>query len=92
MVARGSQKLAVPIWTASAPASMSSTACSPLLTPPTPTMAACGKAARQSYTARTATGRMAAPEEIASLVVYLAGDESAYVTGQTFIIDGGWSV
>lgn len=34
-------------------------------------------------------GRMGTPEEIGMLAVYLASDESAYVTGQTFIIDGG---
>ena len=48
--------------------------------------------ARAAFIARQPMGRMAEPEEIASLVVYLASDESAYVTGQTFIIDGGWSV
>ena len=32
------------------------------------------------------------PEEIAQLVVYLSSDEAAFVTGQTFIIDGGWSL
>ena len=31
------------------------------------------------------------PLEIAALVVYLASDESAFVTAQTFVIDGGWS-
>ena len=34
-------------------------------------------------------GRMGKPEEIASLAVYLASDASAYITGSTFIIDGG---
>jgi glucose 1-dehydrogenase len=33
--------------------------------------------------------RMGQPEEIAGLAVYLASDESAYVTGSTFFIDGG---
>ncbi len=33
--------------------------------------------------------RMARPEEIAALAVYLASDEAAYVTGQVFAIDGG---
>ncbi|PIP97892.1 MAG: 3-oxoacyl-[acyl-carrier-protein] reductase, partial [Rhodobacterales bacterium CG18_big_fil_WC_8_21_14_2_50_71_9] len=34
-------------------------------------------------------GRMGAPEEIASAVVYLASDEGAYVTGQTLHVNGG---
>jgi 2-dehydro-3-deoxy-L-fuconate 4-dehydrogenase len=48
--------------------------------------------ARAAFIARAPMGRMADAEEIAALVVYLASDESAFVTGQTFIIDGGWSV
>lgn len=48
--------------------------------------------AKAAFTARQPMGRMAQPEEIANLVVYLASDESAFVTGQTFVIDGGWSV
>jgi glucose 1-dehydrogenase len=36
-------------------------------------------------------GRMGKPEEIAALAVYLASDAAAYVTGSTFIIDGGMS-
>jgi 2-keto-3-deoxy-L-fuconate dehydrogenase len=47
--------------------------------------------ARKAFIARQPMGRMGAPEEIASLAVYLASDESAFVTGQEFIIDGGWS-
>lgn len=35
--------------------------------------------------------RMARPEEIAAAALYLAGDESAFVTGTAFLIDGGWS-
>jgi len=38
-----------------------------------------------------AIGRMARPEEIAAAALYLASDESAFVTGTEFIIDGGWS-
>jgi NAD(P)-dependent dehydrogenase (short-subunit alcohol dehydrogenase family) len=32
------------------------------------------------------------PEEIAELCVYLASDESVFMTGQTLIIDGGVSL
>jgi 2-keto-3-deoxy-L-fuconate dehydrogenase len=48
--------------------------------------------AKAAFIARAPMGRMAQAAEIASLVVYLASDESAFVTGQTFVIDGGWSI
>jgi 2-dehydro-3-deoxy-L-fuconate 4-dehydrogenase len=48
--------------------------------------------AKAAFIARQPMGRMAEAAEIAALVVYLASDESAFVTGQTFVIDGGWSV
>ncbi|MEM9283685.1 MAG: SDR family oxidoreductase [Verrucomicrobiota bacterium] len=35
-------------------------------------------------------GRMAKPEEIARLALYLCSDESSYITGQAFNIDGGY--
>ena len=38
-----------------------------------------------------AIGRMAQPEEIAAAALYLASDESSFVTGTDFIIDGGWT-
>ncbi len=37
-------------------------------------------------------GRVAVPEEIADLCVYLASDESRFMTGATLVIDGGGSV
>ncbi len=49
-------------------------------------------AARAAFVSRQAMGRLAAPEEIAALVVYLAADESAFVTGQAIVIDGGWTL
>jgi NAD(P)-dependent dehydrogenase (short-subunit alcohol dehydrogenase family) len=39
---------------------------------------------------RTPLKRMAAPEEIAQLAVYLASEESSYMTGETVLMDGGW--
>ncbi|MGW7411960.1 3-oxoacyl-ACP reductase family protein [Streptomyces sp. NPDC054863] len=39
--------------------------------------------------ANTALGRFGRPEEVASLVAYLAGDEGAYVTGAELVMDGG---
>jgi NAD(P)-dependent dehydrogenase (short-subunit alcohol dehydrogenase family) len=46
-------------------------------------------AAWESFIARQPLGRMAQPEEIAHLAVYLASDESAYATGANFVADGG---
>ncbi|NWT07858.1 BDH2 dehydrogenase, partial [Vireo altiloquus] len=48
--------------------------------------------ALKDFLARQKTGRMATAEEVAHLLVYLASDESAYVTGNELIIDGGWSL
>lgn len=49
-------------------------------------------AARKAFIARQPMGRIGKTEEIAALCVYLASDESAYVTGQQFIIDGGMTL
>lgn len=47
--------------------------------------------AYEEMAATQAIGRMAAPEEIAAAVLYLASDEAAFVTGTAFEIDGGFS-
>lgn len=48
-------------------------------------------AARRAFIARQPMGRIGQPEEIGHLAVWLASDESAFVTGQTHVIDGGWT-
>ena len=48
--------------------------------------------AKIDFINRQAMGRLAQPEEIASLGVYLASDESAFVTGGLHLIDGGWTL
>jgi 2-keto-3-deoxy-L-fuconate dehydrogenase len=48
--------------------------------------------AHAAFLARQPLGRMAMPEEIAALVVYLASDESLFITGQAVNIDGGWAL
>ena len=48
--------------------------------------------ARSDFIARQAMGRLAQPEEIASLATYLASDESDFVTGTLNLIDGGWTL
>jgi 2-keto-3-deoxy-L-fuconate dehydrogenase len=48
--------------------------------------------ARKAFIARQPMGRLGTAEEIAALGVYLASDESAFVTGAEFIIDGGMTL
>ena len=42
--------------------------------------------------ARVPMHRLAATTEIAAAVRFLAGDDSSYMTGQTMVVDGGWTV
>lgn len=48
--------------------------------------------ARKDFIARQPMGRLGTAEEIAALAVHLAGDESAYTTGQAIVIDGGIAI
>ena len=50
------------------------------------------KQAKIDFINRQAMGRLGQPEEIASMGVYLASDESAFVTGGLHLIDGGWTL
>ncbi|MCF6327474.1 MAG: SDR family oxidoreductase [Devosiaceae bacterium] len=43
----------------------------------------------QMFIERQPMGRLGTPKEIASMCIYLASDDSSYVTGQCFNIDGG---
>jgi 3-oxoacyl-[acyl-carrier protein] reductase len=44
---------------------------------------------KQAVEAAIPLGRFATPEDIARTVLFLASDDSAYMTGQTFVVDGG---
>jgi NAD(P)-dependent dehydrogenase (short-subunit alcohol dehydrogenase family) len=46
---------------------------------------------RQQLHARQPLGRMGQPDEIAAAALYLAADESSFVTGSLLVIDGGWT-
>jgi len=46
---------------------------------------------RTELRARQPVGRLGRPEEVASLVRYLASDEAAFVNGSLMTIDGGWT-
>nr|WP_314541260.1 SDR family oxidoreductase [uncultured Massilia sp.] len=45
--------------------------------------------ARRTILSRTPLGRCGEPEEIASIVAFLASDDASYMTGQTLYADGG---
>jgi 2-keto-3-deoxy-L-fuconate dehydrogenase len=47
---------------------------------------------RQMFVDRQPMGRLGTAEEIAAIAVYLASDESAFTTGQTFLVDGGFAL
>ena len=47
---------------------------------------------RQDFIARQPMGRLGTPEEVAWLVLFLASDESSYITGQAHLVDGGMAL
>ncbi len=47
-------------------------------------------AVRAAFIARQPMGRLGKADEIAALALYLASDESAFTTGTTVVVDGGW--
>jgi 2-keto-3-deoxy-L-fuconate dehydrogenase len=54
--------------------------------------AALGTGGRDMFVSRQPMGRLGTADEIASLALYLASDESAFTTGVAHIIDGGWTL
>ena len=48
-------------------------------------------AVRENIVRRIPLGRVAEPEEIAGVVVFLASPASNFVTGHTLLVDGGWT-
>ena len=48
--------------------------------------------ARRMFVARQPMGRLAKPEEIAPIIVFLASDEAAFVTGNIYSCDGGMTI
>jgi 2-keto-3-deoxy-L-fuconate dehydrogenase len=50
------------------------------------------EAARKAFTGRQPMGRLGTAEEMASIVLWLASDDSKFATGQNFIVDGGITI
>jgi 3-oxoacyl-[acyl-carrier protein] reductase len=50
-----------------------------------------GEAGMAELAARIPMRRLGTPDEVASLVAWLAGPENSYVSGQNFVIDGGFT-
>lgn len=47
---------------------------------------------RERFVGRTALGRVGRPDDLAGAVVWLASDDSRYVTGETLVVDGGYTI
>ncbi|MEM2911762.1 MAG: SDR family NAD(P)-dependent oxidoreductase [Candidatus Bathyarchaeia archaeon] len=61
----------------------------PILTPGTE---AIGKEMYEQIKRSVPLGRWGLPEDVANLVIFLASDESSFITGQNIIVDGGLTV
>ena len=55
-------------------------------------VAAMGDKLNKAMKALAPLGRIGKPEEIAAMAHFLASDDAGYVTGQAYLVDGGWSI
>ena len=46
----------------------------------------------KELTKRIPLGRIGKPNDLLGTAILLASDASSYITGQNFVVDGGWSV
>jgi 2-hydroxycyclohexanecarboxyl-CoA dehydrogenase len=51
-----------------------------------------GERLKKAMVDSTALGRSGEPDEVAAAIVFLAGDDASYVTGQTLGVSGGLSM
>jgi NAD(P)-dependent dehydrogenase (short-subunit alcohol dehydrogenase family) len=47
--------------------------------------------ARAYMETNSALGRMGKPEEVAAVALFLASDDASFVTGSSYVVDGGWT-
>jgi len=45
-----------------------------------------------AYTAQVPIGRLGAPDDLSGIVVFLASESAGYITGQTYAVDGGYTM
>jgi 2-hydroxycyclohexanecarboxyl-CoA dehydrogenase len=64
----------------------------PLLNAAPATLGELGERLKQGMVNATAMGRIGEPDEVAAAIVFLAGEDASYITGQTLNVSGGLSM